>query len=435
MRVLHVISFALFCALSRVDGRSLGIFEDFWSDGGDPGDSVGYGYDKQRHIAIGGACILDLNTDLPKKNEPLFLQRSSSGDLDLVLPELEGNRGVIALREGEQIVVSCPGKKNHIAATNTEFSGASCKAGTKLAIDGSVFSLSDLDCSSRSTATTKPTTKKCANGKGIIVELGFDVGDSWIPMIESCHDVENSNTFYSTHTVHGAIMGGKVYRTTARPLFSRGLSIFFKGFNPETAYTQKNQQAVLARDLGTANANKYFDSKKTFYLARGHLAPDADFLFSAHQFLTYFYVNVAPQWQSINAGNWLRVEDNTRKIAKSLGADLQIVTGTEGILTLPSTKGEKEIRLQSSKLPVPEHFWKVLRNTQDDSCIAFVSTNNPFLTSAPKTLCQDVCSQNGWPVLQNDLSKGYVYCCRYQDIKKAIPEMPNLTCKSVLKGK
>lgn len=72
----------------------------------------------------------------------------------------------------------------------------------------------------------------------------------------------------------------------------------------------------MTRDLGAANADKLFLSKKTFFLSRGHLAPDADFLFSAHQFLTYFYVNVAPQWQSINAGNWLKVEENTRKIAK-----------------------------------------------------------------------------------------------------------------------
>lgn len=117
-----------------------------------------------------------------------------------------------------------------------------------------------------------------------------------------------------------------------------------------------------------------------------------------------------------------------------LGADLQVVTGTEGVLKLPGTRGEKEIRLQDSRLPVPEHFWKVLRNTQDDSCIAFVATNNPFLTSAPKTICQDICAQSRWPRLQDDLSKGYVYCCRYQDIKKAIPEMPNLTCNSVLRG-
>nr|BCL51433.1 double-stranded RNA degrading enzyme [Plautia stali] len=387
-----------------------------------------------RKDPVGGACILDLNTDLPKKNEPLFLQRTPSGSLDLVLPEMEGKRGVIALREGENILISCPGKKNHIAATNTEYSGASCKAGKTLSIGGSDYSSTDLDCSSRASSTTRPTQKKCAGGKGIIVELGFDVDNSWIPMIESCHDVEKSNTFYSVHTVHGAIMGGKVYRTTARPLFSRGDNIFFKGFNPETAYAQKNQKEVLTRELGAANANKYFLSKKTFFLARGHLAPDADFLFSAHQFLTYFYVNVAPQWQSINAGHWLKVEDNTRKIAKSLGADLQVVTGTQGVLTLPSTRGEKEIRLQDSRLPVPEHFWKVLRNTQDDSCIAFVSTNNPFLTSAPKTICKDICAENRWPKLQDDLSKGYVYCCRYEDLKRAVPEMPNLTCKSLLKG-
>lgn len=43
-------------------------------------------------------------------------------------------------------------------------------------------------------------------------------------------------------------------------------------------------------------------------LARGHLSPDADFPLIPLQFSTYFYINACPQWQVINAGNWLKVE-------------------------------------------------------------------------------------------------------------------------------
>ncbi len=43
---------------------------------------------------------------------------------------------------------------------------------------------------------------------------------------------------------------------------------------------------------------------KKDYMARGHLAPDADFVYESFQDATYYYFNAAPQWQSINNGNW-----------------------------------------------------------------------------------------------------------------------------------
>lgn len=113
-----------------------------------------------------------------------------------------------------------------------------------------------------------------------------------------------------------------------------------------------------------------------------------------------------------------------------------MVTGTNGVLRLRTEKGdEREIRLEGDRLPVPELFWKVLRNSQDDSCIAFVASNNPFATGPPRQICTDVCSRTNWPVLQNDLQRGYVYCCEYADFKRAIPEMPDLACRSTLTGR
>lgn len=49
--------------------------------------------------------------------------------------------------------------------------------------------------------------------------------------------------------------------------------------------------------------------------ARGHLSPDADQYFMQGQLATYFYVNAVPQFQSINGGNWVTVENNVRKLA------------------------------------------------------------------------------------------------------------------------
>ena len=42
---------------------------------------------------------------------------------------------------------------------------------------------------------------------------------------------------------------------------------------------------------------------------------------------TYYYGNIAPQWQSINNGNWRRLENSIRAKGKKLYRDLEIFSG------------------------------------------------------------------------------------------------------------
>ena len=57
------------------------------------------------------------------------------------------------------------------------------------------------------------------------------------------------------------------------------------------------------------------DSSSTLYFAKGHLAPDAAFIYQLEQHATYYFINVAPQYQAFNAGNWKTLEALTRKVA------------------------------------------------------------------------------------------------------------------------
>jgi len=380
---------------------------------------------------------LSLNNDLPVKNEPLFLQqRGKSLEIKRPSPS-SGKDSSIDLKTGEEILIACPNKKNFIETIKEPETVAKCVSGSTLSIGGKPVDSKTLDCHSRADSDVVKTDRTCANGKGTIFEIGFKVSGDWLKLVEVCHDMAESKTYWASHIIKGDGIEGKVYRTTARPGFTRGQKFLFAGFNPDGAYKQDNQDRVIKTILGPKSAAAYLDAKATKFLARGHLAPDADFAHSPHQLATYYFINAAPQWQSINAGNWLRTETNSRIVAAANKVDLSVVTGTLGVSKMVDDKGQqKEMYMGGkSQLPVPEYYWKVLHNPQDDSCIAIVSTNNPFLKSAPKPICKDVCEKNGWPTYQNDLFKGYVYCCEYQDLKRAVPHMPDVTCKSTLRFK
>ena len=54
---------------------------------------------------------------------------------------------------------------------------------------------------------------------------------------------------------------------------------------------------------------------KPTYLYRAHLAAGKDFLMGAWQFSSNCYVNLIPQWQSVNIGHWYKLEKMIRKAA------------------------------------------------------------------------------------------------------------------------
>jgi DNA/RNA endonuclease G (NUC1) len=187
-------------------------------------------------------------------------------------------------------------------------------------------------------------------------------------------------------------------------------------------------------------AQKYINT--TSYLARGHLAPDADFIFSSSQFATYFYVNVAPQFQAINGGNWVRVETMARKLADHYQTDLIIHTGLYDILKLQNHKIYLE---EDNLIEVPKWYWKVIINPVTKAGIVMITSNNPFAplaTLRSEEFCQNVCEEAGVETkpLQN-VRKGYTFCCEVNEFKRMVNVLPNslnvpnlLQCGEVVQG-
>ena len=62
------------------------------------------------------------------------------------------------------------------------------------------------------------------------------------------------------------------------------------------------QRKTIAELVGSQELADHYvqDFDSDIYLARGHLSPNADFIFYSWMDSTYHFVNVAPQWQAFN---------------------------------------------------------------------------------------------------------------------------------------
>lgn len=78
---------------------------------------------------------------------------------------------------------------------------------------------------------------------------------------------------------------------------------FYPGVDINNLYAKIQQTQRIIQLTGK---DTYVNSTK--YLTRGHLAAKTDFVFATGQQASFYYINAAPQWNPINAGNWNRLE-------------------------------------------------------------------------------------------------------------------------------
>ena len=96
-------------------------------------------------------------------------------------------------------------------------------------------------------------------------------------------------------------------------------------------YSKKEHKKKIMATLGNENeedainidAHNHLNGKPiidtsggTNFFAKGHLAPGAAFIYKLEKAATYYFINVAPQFQSFNGRNWADVEKATRNVAR-----------------------------------------------------------------------------------------------------------------------
>lgn len=144
-------------------------------------------------------------------------------------------------------------------------------------------------------------------------------------------------------------------------------------------------------------------------------------IFFSHQWATYYYINVVPQFQSINNGNWKHIENSVRRKAAQLKRELFVFTGAHEILELKN----KKISLEKNALEVPKWMWKIIMDKESNAGIGFITFNNPFSSSATH-LCKDICIEYGWDWKdRKSFTKGYTICCKIDELMSVIESIPN----------
>jgi len=173
------------------------------------------------------------------------------------------------------------------------------------------------------------------------------------------------------------------------------------------------------------------------FLARGHLAAKADLIYASQQRSSFNYVNVAPQWQSFNGGQWAVLEDSTRRYVASSGISSSVYTGTYGEMKVA---GSKSLHLTTDAnnnglVVVPQLFYRVLiDNGKPTRGIALLGVNNPHATLAQihesYIICDPVEEQVGWlgwlhkSNAKGNLKKGYLYACSVADLARVVEQLP-----------
>ncbi len=128
---------------------------------------------------------------------------------------------------------------------------------------------------------------------------------------------------------------------------------------------------------GTAEEKDYFlkylqpDSSYEydgFGYDRGHLAPSADFRWSAKALSeSYFYSNMSPQLPEFNREIWAELESKLRAyIYRNPGTQLYVVTG-------PVLKDDLQAVSKSvNRVHIPNQFWKVAVDLENKKAVGFL---------------------------------------------------------------
>ncbi|XP_017782211.1 PREDICTED: uncharacterized protein LOC108566704 [Nicrophorus vespilloides] len=381
-------------------------------------------------------CRVSINNGLGNPQALILDPKKTEGAEAFFLPT-DGD--VIEFKENQSVLFACPGGKLIVGETNMNVKEAEgkCKS-NKFEVLSNTVRMNEINCTRMPAHKARYTGNSCL-GKFKEIEAGFQLEERFVRVIKICFDYVSQNAIYSEFNLTRTIDGYQV--AFPRPDFTEDGFYDVGATNVNNLYTRNTQRKTINALLGLPpDSNKYVAASGNFYLARGHLTAKADFLYGSQQRVTFKYVNVMPQWQTLNGNNWNALEADVRTFAADKGLDLIVYTGGHGVSTLPDAETGEQTELylyvdgKRNGIAVPRFFWKVIYEKSTKAGLAFVAVNNPYdLDLEANTLCESVCDQADWLTWKNDnVEKGYGYCCDVNELRKIIRTIPDFPVTSLL---
>ncbi|KAH8385621.1 hypothetical protein KR200_003820 [Drosophila serrata] len=232
--------------------------------------------------------------------------------------------------------------------------------------------------------------------------VGYTINNRRLELYRACYDRNAVRAQFSTHLVYHKTFFPRRPCAT----FTRDGAISetdAASFSPRSIY--RAFRAIFG------NTQRYIANERDTVINRGHLTPSADYLYGDQMCATFKYVNVVPQWKTINERNWEAIERWVRSRI-SAGGFLRIKTGATGRLTLPdSRRRQRPIILGAgAKNIMPEWLFKVVRTSTNQPHTVFVTYNNVFARARPGV--PRFCTSIPCPLTLTDTAAaGYTYCC------------------------
>jgi hypothetical protein len=383
-----------------------------------------------------GVCQVEV-----AKTRHLPLIFSSSGKL--IFPHIANGKKSpreLHVQLPTNATATCPGAK--LSAVDASYADVKCSGLGGFEVAGTLTD--SISCSSSIEETVRKSGVQCGpvNGNGVLAHIGWERPDSksFLAQITVCYDDRAAVTFYTNHSLNGEAIEARETQAVRPPNFKQGG--FFRGLKVDSAYKTKSQKKFVSSLVGSEASSQIFHGK-TSYLARGHLSPDADFVFQEWQDATYYFVNAAPQWQSFNNGNWRAVEESVREYAAKTRSTLSIFTGTLGQLRLKNLDSREVPIFLARKgdenfLPVPQYFWKLVHNAATNEAVAFVGVNGPpaeGMSAPTEEVCSDKCASAGWRFKnQVSPSRGRLFCCSYDEFGGLVGWIPDIEMPNLLRN-
>lgn len=400
-----------------------------------------------------------MNNDIPKPT-PVILSETGS---NILYPD---STGFVKLRTNEKFRLLCSGTKfqdKYIKPDEISLL-ITCHKGTTVRIGNRVIAIKRLQCHQYPKSISRLVGVGCYNDSPTtqLIEIGFNVtinnndnnNFSWKSVLEKifhngADKKKSSDKFIRQYSVcFDSIDKVSLYSMYDKSMLASGYQVnkdrgsYYRDYyyDPDgivESYYWRNERRTLSDILNSTElASTYVNGDEGRFLSRGHLTPRADFVYGFQQAATMYYVNVAPQWQQFNGGNWELLERAVRNFLRAEnGLEYKVITGVNGQASLPDANGNRKglylykdnVKKNVTMLTVPKYYWKIVYRKTTRSGIGFIGVNNPYSNNVSEydRICRRICHSLDWITFDvTDVKKGYVICCDMDELLDYV-SLPN----------